>query len=179
MKKVKKYWLVLLLGGLLMATLVGVAGARPNERPMAAVSRRITISPASFDPEDDHVEWNNTGGVLSSDTVDAEVTFFADVIFPTGQAVTVESVTFWAYDNNCTNNICLKLYRDDPTGGARSQMASVCSTGCAVGVRQFSDTSIVSNPAKHGQGVYLMLDIEDDGALDLYGVRIEYHHGTT
>jgi hypothetical protein len=180
MKRVKKYWMVVLLAGLLMATLVGVAGARPNDRPSGALSRRITIPAGHFIPNDETTQWYNDGFYIRSDTDGSSEIFLAPVVFPTGQAVVVESVTFYAYDNNASADVYLELYLTDPTAGIEGQMASVCSTGASPTYpRSFTDSSIDNNPVKHGKGVYLWLDFQDDTNLKFHGVRIQYHHGTT
>jgi hypothetical protein len=180
MKRVKKYWMVVLLGGLLMATLVGVAGARPNDRPMAALSRRITIPAGHFIPHDDDDLYENSGYKIESGTDASSEYFVAPVVFPTGQAVVVESITLYAYDGHGSYDMCLTLYRTDPTAGTQADMANVCSSDMSTtDPRSFTDSSIDNNPVKHGKGVYLWLDIEDDTVMRFYGARIEYHHGTT
>jgi hypothetical protein len=180
MKKVKNWWLPMLLGAVLMATLVGVAGARPNERPMAAVTRRITIPASYFIPHDDDDLYYNGGYYVESNTDGSSELFVAPVVFPTGQSVVVESVTLYAYDNNLSDDVCLWLRLTDPTAGDQVKMGEVCSSGDSVtDPRSFTDSSIDNNPAKHGKGVYLWLDIEDDSNLQFYGARIQYHHGTT
>jgi hypothetical protein len=180
MKRVKNWWLPMLLGAVLMATLVSVAGARPADRPMAAISRRITIPAGHFIPADHNVTWYNGGFTLQSDSDKSLEWFSAPVVFPTGQSVVVESVTLYAYDNNSLYDLCLWLYRTDPTAGNEVEMAEACSTGWMItNPRHFTDSSIANNPVKHGKGVYLYLNIEDDTDLKVYGVRIQYHHGTT
>jgi hypothetical protein len=179
MRKVKNYWMVMLLGAVLMSTLVGVAWARPNGRPMAAVTRRITIPAGHFIPTKDDWDYNNQGIYVRHESGDGS--FTAPVVFPTGQAVVVESVTLYVYDNDADDDICLDLYRQDPTDASEGSMAYLCSSGnSTTDPRSFTDSSIGYNPVKHGKGVYLWLTIGDYGInLKAYGVRIEYHNGTT
>jgi hypothetical protein len=181
MKKVKKYWMVVLQAGLLMATLVGTAGARLDQSPQAgALSRRITIPAGHFIPHDEDDLYNNQGVYMTSETDGSAEYFTAPVVFPTGQAVVVESITLYAYDNNGSDDVCLDLYVTDPTAGSELEMTAVCSTGSSsTNPRHFTDTSISGNPVKHGKGVYFWLEIEDNTDLKFYGVRIQYHHGTT
>jgi hypothetical protein len=180
MKEVKKYWMVVLLGAVLMSTLVGVAGARPNDRPMAAISRRITIPAGHFIPHGDDDLDLNAGLNIRSESAVAATYFVAPVVFPTGQSVVVESMTIYLYDSNSSDDICLTLYKTDPTAGGEVSMAYACSTGSSgTDPRSFTDSSINNNPVKHGKGVYLYLQIEDDTDLRFYGARIQYHHGTT
>jgi hypothetical protein len=180
MRKVKKYWMVLLLGGLLMATLVGVARARPNEGSQAgALSRRITIPAGHFIPTTDDYNYFNNGWFVYN--LSGWANYSAPVVFPTGQAVVVESVTLYVYDNDSGDEICAGLIRADPTAANGLIMANACSSGASsTDPRHFTDSSISFNPVKHGNGIYLWLEIQDAGtSLKAYGVRIQYHHGTT
>jgi hypothetical protein len=245
MESVKKYWIVVVLGAVLMATLVGVAGARPQEgslalepkniegttnlaakqqskdskvarieshtdfgtdlyreenivlrrraewleeanegslpspeaAPTKAVVRRITVPAAFFHPIQDGYDWYNAGRFINTSSGGGN--FMAPVVFPTGQSVVVESITIYGYDNNATYNMTVELYLVDVTVGSHSDMATVSSTGNVDTTRSFTDSSIDYNPVKHGKGVYLWLTLGDDANLDLYGVRIQYHHGTT
>jgi hypothetical protein len=177
-RRVKKYWMVLLLGAVLMSTLVGVAGARPHGRPLGALSRRITIPAGHFIPTTDDWDYLNSGYYVRNVVGDA--TYTAPVVFPTGQAVVVESVTLYAYDHDSGDEICVRLYRTDPTSGSEVEMANVCSSGASTNdPRHFTESSIDYNPVKHGKGVLVWLSIGDYGIdLKAYGVRIQYHHGT-
>jgi hypothetical protein len=180
MKKLSKCCKVLLLGAVLMTTLVGVAGARPNGRPLAAVSRRITIPPGHFIPAHDGVAWANYGHYLRSASSAVDEHLYAPVVFPTWQAVVVESITLYAYDNNTWDGMCVQLYRTDPTSGNEVTMGYVCSTSYSTtNPRSFTDSTIFNNPVKHGKGVYVRLTSGDASNLRFYAVRIQYHHGTT
>jgi hypothetical protein len=176
MGQLKKCWIVLLLGAVLMATLMGVAGARP----MGAISRRITVPAGHFIAHDNNDLYYNGGYQVYSKNDGITEIFTAPVVFPTGQSVVVESITLYLYDENASDEACVTLYRTDPTAGDQVSMAAVCSTGSSsTNPRSFTDISISNNPLKHGKGVYLWLTIEDNTNLDVYGVRIQYHHGTT
>jgi hypothetical protein len=181
MRKVKNCWTPMLLGAVLMATLVGVAGVRGDERPEAgALSRRITVPAGHFFPNDDAVNWQYHTHYLVSETDGTDQRFNAPVVFPTGQAVMVESITLYAYDNNASDNVCAFLLLIDPTAGDGVVMANVCSDGASENdPGSFTDSTVENNPAKHGKGVFLGLRMEDDTDLKAYGVRIQYHHGTT
>jgi hypothetical protein len=180
MRKVKNWWMVVLLGAVLMATLVGLAAARPNDTPAGAVTRRITIPPGHFIPCYDHTDWSNWGNYLESETDGSTEWMLAPVVFPTGQSVVVESMTLYAYDNNASDEICVYMFQVDVTARHRDSMASVCSSGASTtDPRQFTDSVIAYNPLKHGKGVYLGVDLQDDTNLFFCGVRIQYHHGTT
>jgi hypothetical protein len=180
MTSLKNWWMVVLLGAVLMATLVGVAAARPNDRPAAAVTRRITVPAAFFNPWADGADWFNDGGYIESSKNESGQWFFAPVVFPTGQSVVVESITLYAYDYNPTWDILVYLMKTDPTAGDENVMTSArTNSSSTADPRSFTSGLMYSNPVKHGSGVYLVLETEDDTNLRAYGVRIQYHHGTT
>ena len=188
MKKVKKSWIAVLCGALLMATLVGVVWARPNARPQAAATtKRITIPAGWFHPVGSGYSWRSFGYYTVSYLNQTSVFFHAPVVFPSGgQKFTVEKIALYAYDENGpaqgNKNACVYLYKTNPLVGATSQpamMASVCSTGSsATDPRTFTTTTIASNPITTARGAYLRLEIEDNTDLLVYGVRIWYHKGS-
>ena len=67
MKSGKSWWMPVLLGMLLMAILVGAAGARPNERAQAVSgTRQLIIEAADFYPINNTFAFWNAGSNLSS-----------------------------------------------------------------------------------------------------------------
>ena len=65
MKSGKSWWMPVLLGVLLMAILVGVAGARPNEKAQAASgTRQLIIGAADFYPINNTYAFYNDGYYL-------------------------------------------------------------------------------------------------------------------
>jgi len=181
MKSGKSWWMPVLLGVLLMAILVGAAGARPNERAQAASgTRQLIIGAADFYPINNTYAFYNDGYYLYSNVNGSSVYFTAPVQFPAAYYVTVEKVELFAYDYNTTGHIRMWLERTKPSVGTETEMAYI-DTGYAFtdpsSVRTWTDTTIspsVKNPAN---GTYLWVEISDDTSLDLYGVRIFYHTG--
>ena len=181
MKSGKSWWMPVLLGVLLMAILVGAAGARPNERAQAASgTRQLIIQGADFYPVDNTSAFWNHGDYLQSSLDQFSVTFTAPVQFPAPYYVTVEKVQLFAYDNNGSGAIRMTLYRTKPSVNTKQEMAYI-DTGLAFAnptfPRTWTDTTIspsVKNPAN---GIHLLVQITDDTDLVLYGVRIFYHTG--
>ena len=184
MIRVKKWWIPLLLGALLMATLVGVVWARPNARPLAAATtKRITIPAGWFHPTREGADWTNGGGEITSNKDEESQFFIAPVVFPSaGQTFTVEKMALYAYDQNGglgNYDACVSLYKTNPGAGSDVKMAGACSTGSSTtDPRTFTETTIKYNPVTTARGAYLWLTIEDDTNLDVYGVRIWYHKGS-
>ena len=179
MKQVKKSWIAVLLGALLMGVLVGAVWARPGGRPRAAATtKKMTIPAGAFHPVDEGYEFYNDGSWITADTAGAN--FATHVVFPGGgDRFTVEKLTLYAYDKAMPANICVYLYRTNPTNGTESLMASKCSSGSSsTDPRSFTTTNINPSLATTPRGLYVLLEIEDATNLDAYGVRIYYRKGT-
>jgi len=172
MKKVKNWWMPVLFGALLMATLVGAAGARPQA---ASRTHMINVPPSSFVPEDDAVQYTNDGYYLRIDS-GGNHCFLATVRFPTKKEVTVEKVRLYAYDENATEDVRLWLMRENPATGNEVIMSEVHSLGfSATDPRSFTDTSISGNPIKRAWQAYLLMCFDEWEDLGSPGVRIWYH----
>ena len=182
MKRAKNWWMPVLLGVLLMGILVGVAGARPNERAQAASgTRQLIIQAADFYPTNNTSAFYNAGYYLTSYVNMSNVIFTAPVQFPAPYYVTVEKVQLFAYDNNTTGHIKMWLMRTKPSVGTEIVTAYI-DTGYAftdpVNIpRTWTDTSISASVVNPANGTYVRVAISDDSLLDLYGVRIFYHTG--
>ena len=182
MKSGKSWWMPVLLGVLLMAILVGVAGARPNERAQAASgTRQLIIGAADFYPKDNTSAFHNNGNYVTSLVNGSSVILMAPVQFPAPYYVTVEKVQLFAYDNNTTDQMSMTLYRTKPSVGTETAMAYI-DTGYTftdpVNIpRTWTETSISPSVVNPANGTYLWVQISDDTQLDLYGVRIFYHTG--
>ncbi len=182
MKSGKSWWMPVMLGVLLMAVLVGVAGARPNERAQAASgTRQLIIGAADFYPANNTYAFFNGGNFVTSLVNGSNTILVAPVQFPAPYWVTVEKVQLFAYDNNTTGRIMMWLERTKPSVGSKTQMAYI-DTGYAFAdsvnnPRTWTTTSISSSVVNPANGAYLDVVISDDSRLDLYGVRIFYHTG--
>ena len=181
MKSGKSWWMPVMLGVLLMAILVGVAGARPNERTQAASgTRQLIIQAADFYPINNTYTFFNSGDYLYSTVNGSTAIFIAPVQFPAPYYVTVEKVQLFAYDNNSSDRIDMSLYRTKPSVGTETSMAYI-DTGYAfaesTSPRTWTDTTISPSVVNPANGTYLSVLITDDTNLRLYGVRIFYHTG--
>ena len=62
MRKVKRSWIAVVMGALLLGTLVGVVWARPHDRPDTQdITRKVTLTGADFIPSDESANWGNSG----------------------------------------------------------------------------------------------------------------------
>ena len=168
----KKAWIALVLGALLIGTMVGVVWARPSQSPQAAdITRKITIPGGFFSPTEDGYDWYNTGNHVRVDS--GTGSFIAPVVFPCLPSVTVERVILYADDQNGGADATAILTRTKPSTGQLVMLGPVSSTGSAVGIRTFTSANInkVVWPA---QGIHVRLFINGTNML-VYGVTVEYH----
>ena len=178
MNRVRAMLVPVLLCVLLTATLVGVTGAMPNEKPSAAgCTWTLTVPAAAFQPEDDGYHYYNNGWKLSSDDHATNRYYTAHVPFPCTGSVTVDKVEFIGYDNNALYEMCFGLLRLDPLAPERVGMGGVCS-GVDFASETVPEVWTVTDfdPATIDatQAAYLWLKIADNDFLYLYGVKITY-----
>jgi len=172
MKKVKKWWMMVLCGALLMAALVGVAGARPQA---ASRTHMINVPPSSFVAENDGVDYTNNGDRLGLSSGGGDC-FLATVWFPTKKEVIVEKVRLYGLDNNGSKSVYVGLFRENPATGNAVSMAVVSSSGSSTtDPRRWTTTTITGNPIKRAWAAYLWLCTEHSSNLNSSGVRIWYH----
>ena len=182
MKHLKTTWSPLLLGMLLMAVLVGVAGDGTPARA-AVGSRQLIIPAGDFHPDSnlDTVRFTNRGYYMYSDTT-VTLTLYAAVQFPVAYYATVDKLELMACDNNPSGTIAVGLYKTKPAAGNEIGMAYI-DTGEAstdpTDPRIWVDTSIDNPTVKPAEGTYLMLYFDTAGipTPKFYGVRIWYHPG--
>jgi hypothetical protein len=172
MKKLKMLWMPVLLGALLMATLVGVAGARPNAKPEA--------SPALVDymfsahhciPEQDY-DWDFGAMFLTSLT--GESRFVCPIKPPHQGLIRVQRLALYAYDNDATagEKLCVKLVQTYPKAATFVERLSLqCTTDNA------ADPAVYAyNPANFKvsvvQDIYAYTTVTPGERL--YGLKLKY-----
>lgn len=179
MQQVKRWWVAVLLGVFLGATLVGVVLARPANSPRAvetvASTRKITIPLGAFHPNDHHAMYYIRPDYIQS--AGGTVRFKAPVVFPTHKPVVVEKIILYAYDNNELKDVCVYLDRTNPAKGAYVRIGEVCSKSKSNSkVRTFTDSTISPNLVRRAHGIHLHLSLHEADYLKVYGVRILYHY---
>jgi hypothetical protein len=171
----KKGWIAMVMGALLVGTLIGVVWARTGHSAQAAGTRKITIPAAFFHPADEGIDYYNNGNSLQVQSTTG--IFTAPVVFPCLNSVTVERIVFSVRDENASTDACVSLYRTKPNKGTEKLMAYQCSAGSQPGVINYTDDTIDGAVVWPSNGPYLWLNINGTG-IRVYGVRIEYHVGT-
>jgi hypothetical protein len=175
MRKLKRLWAALLLGALLMATVVGVAVAKPSARPLEQVWRVLTVPPAACTPVDYLDSWYLPGDSLKS--MSGAGSYVCAVSFPAAGeqavgAVSVKRVTMYAYDNG-TGDASVTLRKTYPPTGGQRPMAYANSTDSAADPQTVIDTTIQNNPVYRTHGPYLFVFLANP-SIKAYGVFIHY-----
>jgi hypothetical protein len=178
MEKAKKLCIPVLLGVLLIALMVGVAGAGENNRTSAALgpTAYITIPAGAFSPNYEEAEWYNGGAWIRNDSVDQPEFFLAGpIVFPYAGTVKVTKLALVAHDNNPDREVCADLKRVAFLTGVEASMVGFCSNGSATGVRKFTSASISPDTVNpQWAGCYAQLLLEPGTELEVYAVRISY-----
>jgi hypothetical protein len=171
MKRMKTLWMPVLLGALLMATVVGVAGARPNARPEASPALVNHMFSAVFcGPGEDGLDWSINPGHLSCDT--APCRFICKTRPPHEGLIRVQRLALYVYDN-AAGDVCLWLGHVYPTTGTYVfRLENQCTANNTA-----DPQVVVYNPANFK--VSLLQDVgvavEFSGITQrLYGFKVKY-----
>jgi hypothetical protein len=178
MDRVRKLWISVLLGVLLIAAMVGVAGAGRNNRPHGALgpTAYITVPAAAFNPVQEGANWYNYGYYLLNESPSSWDFLAGPIVFPHSGTVQITEIVLVAVDNDgaASAEVCAWVVRSSFSGGS-DQMGSVCSTGSAPDLRHFKTTSISParvNPKWHG--CYVKVRLGPTVAVGAASVRIAY-----
>jgi hypothetical protein len=171
MKKVKRLWMPLLLGALLMATLVGVAGARPNARPEASPQLVDHMFSAQHCiPLHSAAAWLFQQPYLRCPG--ASCGFVCPVKPPYEGLIRVQRLAVYVHDNG-TGQVCIWLDHVYPkTGAYVSRINNQCTTDNA------ADPQVISyNPANFKvsqlQDLYIAATFSAT-TQKLYGFKLKY-----
>jgi hypothetical protein len=179
MKSLKRLSIPMLLGVLLIATTVGVGGARPNARPLAQAWRVLTVPAGACVSRDEGHAWWHTPTYLECWETSATCAFLCAVNFPSAGeqavgAVSVKRMTMYVYDNNGSSDPSADLYKVYPPTGGGVIMAGSGATGTsAADPRAVLDTGVTNNPVYRSQAPYIWLDIPNMN-IKVYGFFIHY-----
>jgi hypothetical protein len=176
MQKIKRLWMPVLLGGLLMGTVVGVAGARPDARPLEQGWMVITIPPDHCYPDADGCNFDQEWGYVETDS--GSCTFRCPVTFPAAGeqalgAVNVKRFTMYAYDSDGGAQACGELGSKYPPSIGAVSMSVGCTVDSAADPQTVMDTTIDGNPVYRVQGPFLDFWIGAPG-IRVYGFFIHY-----
>ena len=181
MNRLQNAWRPLLLGLVLLSVLVGVAGAVPTDQPNALSTRRqIMISAADFYPASDNMDYMNYGYYLLSYADASYTTFLAPIDFPYSLWVTLDKVELFAFDNNSAGRVLAQIYLTKPSSGSNQLIAQIDTGGATADPadpRTWQTTAISPNVKNPANDLHVYLQITDNDALKLYGVRIWYRVG--
>ena len=170
MKRLKKWWKPMLLGMVLAAILFGVAGARPNARPLAVAWVNHTVSAYHCIPGADTVEWEYNQTKLQCNA--AVCYFYCPLRPPHEGSVRIQRLVMYAFDD-APGNVCINLREHQTTtGNAVDRLAWSCTSNSENDPETYSydhDNFTVSR--KEDLYVYVTMN---SAAQELYGFKIRY-----
>jgi hypothetical protein len=174
MKKVKKLWMPLVLGVLLMAALVGVAGARPNARPEASPALQDHMISAH------HCIPDNNFGVVAHMFFNEYATCttggcaYMCPIKPEQGLIRAQRLALYVYDNGA-GDVCIWLVHVYPKNGFNGyvqRLVHQCTTNSAADPQVYA-----YNPAnfKVSELQDLYVWVQFTGITQrLYGLKLKY-----
>ena len=172
MKQVKKSWMAVVMGALLLGTLVGVVWARPHERPQSQdITRKVNLTGGEFIPGDEAQSWYNNGNVIQCDS--GICFFIAPVVFPCLPSVTVERFILYAEDNHASANATASLHRVYMPTKKDVFLGQVLTPSGTAGYQPWSSGAI-NKTVWPSQRAYIYLWIGGPN-IEVYGVTVEYH----
>jgi hypothetical protein len=178
MRRIKRLWIPVLLGAVLIATLVGVAGARPNARPLAQPWRVLAVPAHACIPRDEAEDYLYQAGYLVCET--GSCAFVCPMDFPAAGeqavgAINVKRLTAYVLDGDgSASNVMTYLRKTYPMGGNSWQtMATASSIDGPSDPQTAMDTSIDNNPIYRSQAPYVWVSLLTAN-LRLYGLYIHY-----
>jgi hypothetical protein len=172
MKKLKMLWMPVLLGALLMATLVGVASARPNARPEASPA----LVDYMFGPYNCISMWAQPVAYAEDSMGCGSGTcgFVCPMKPPHEGLIRVQRLAMYAYDNDGTaTGIAIVLFHQYPKTGTFATRLGPASTSDSP-----ADPQVYAyNPANFKvsvlQDIYITVSIPSSGQK-LYGFKLKY-----
>jgi hypothetical protein len=181
MKKAKTLWVPALLGMLLLAILVGVAGARPDARPQQQAWRVLSVAPGACLAAVGNTDWVNAGYELHcSDAV--ACLWHCPLDFPAAGeqavgAVHIKRFTMYAFDNNATPNTNVSAYLSKmypPTHKDVTMAHFATSGGEPTDPQVLVDTTIQHNPVYRTQAPYISIVGSNSTSVKVYGFFVHY-----
>jgi hypothetical protein len=179
MRKSKMLWVPVLLGVLLVATVVGVANARPNARPLEQPWRVLTVGSHACIPADDVANWDHWDRYVECDS--GWCWFVCPLNFPAAGeqavgAINVKRLTMYVYDYDGTGQDTeVWLEKTYPVNASVLDMAHVGTLGSSTTDPQvLIDTTIAGNPVYRTQSPYRFLGIEASTLIKVYGFFVHY-----
>jgi hypothetical protein len=176
MKSLKRLSIPVLLGVLLIATVAGVASARPNARPLQQPWRVLTIPTSHCSADSDDDDFDHSGPSIACDS--GTCNFVCPAHFPAAGeqavgAVNVKRVTMYVHDNWIAEGAMVTLIKSYPPTGAFAIMALATSVDSPANPQTVMDTIIDNNPVWRTQGPTIWLMVGSPN-VEVYGVFVHY-----
>jgi hypothetical protein len=163
-----------LVAGVLVAGVLGVGGGGAVAAEPRVTTASIMIPASAFIPNRDDCDYDNSGDSLQ--VTSGTCGFIAPLSFPV-PVVDIKRITLYAYDNDKSSQVCVKLYRARPVDGSQdSTGGSLCTSDVYTAPQVLYKTAI--NPRRvntASQGAYLWVYLTGP-TVALYGVKVTYSY---
>jgi hypothetical protein len=173
MARMRRLWVPVVVG-LLVAGVSGVGGGGAVAAEPRLTTASIMIPASAFIPGRDDSDYDNGGDSLqvTSGTGD----FIAPLSFPV-PVVNIKRITLYAYDNDPSSHVCIKLYRARPTDASQdSTGGSFCTSDVYIAPQVLYKTAFSpSRVDTASQSAYLWVYLTGP-AVALYGVKVTYSY---
>jgi hypothetical protein len=173
MARTSRLWIPMLVG-LLVAGLLGVGGGGAVAAETRVTTASIMIPAAAFIPAQDDYDYTNNGYGLQ--VTSGTGGFIAPLSFPV-PVVNIKRITLYAYDNDPSNQVCVKLYRARPADADRDNTGgSLCTSDVYTAPQVLYQTAF--NPRRvttASQSAYLWVGLYGP-TVALYGVKVTYSY---
>ena len=134
----------------------------------------IMIPASAFIPTKDDTDYDNSGDSLQ--VTSGTGGFIAPLSFPV-PVVNIKRITLYAYDNDPSSHVCVKLYRARPADGSQdSTGGSLCTSDVYAAPQVLYKTTFSPRRVDTAsQGAYLWVYLTGP-AVALYGAKVTYSY---
>ena len=161
----------MMVGALLMATLVGVAGARPSGEVSVSATKTVSIAVADCIAKDDGQDYSRTDLLVYCNASMCQLMCPVDVPYQGKYKIT--SLTMFAYDNYSGQYARFYLFKNTPSSAGSIPMAIYQGTADST-----DDPQAVTGPLSNARvqpkhDIFIRLTINGTQPM-VYGFRLKY-----
>ena len=172
MARTRRLWIPVLVG-LLVGGALGVGGGGAVAAEPRITTASIMIPAAAFIPDLDDCDYDNGG--YSLEVTSGTCGFIAPLSFPV-PVVNIKKITLYAYDNDDSSQVCVKLYRARPADASQdSTGGSLCTLDASAPQAPYKTAINPRRVNTASQGAYLWVRLYSP-TVALYGVKVTYSY---
>ena len=159
-----------MLGALLMAALVGVAGARPGGEVSVSATKTVSITPHDCIPLDETENYSRTTDYVQCDTSECEL--MCPVNVPYQGKYKITSCTMFALDNYSGQGAVFNLRKNSPSEVGSTSLVNI-GTVDSTDIPQAVSGPLSKARVQPKHDVFIKLFISNTHPK-VYGFRLKY-----